>query len=397
MECSHLPGLLSAYPSCRLALFRAAFFLAGVACLSANLARGGATSSLIVDADYSGGNIIVERIEGDTVHLRPDLRDTKGWWFYWNFRVQGAQGRTLTFAFTGSNPIGVRGPAVSTDGGRSWSWLGAEAVTGATFVYPFSEDAGEVRFCLAMPYQEEHLEAFLAAHRDDAGLRVKELCRTTKGRAVERLHVGRLDGDPRFRVLLTARHHACEMMASYVLEGLLAAVLADTDDGYWFGRNVEILAIPFMDKDGVEEGDQGKNRQPRDHNRDYIGPSIYPSVAALRTFVPNWSNGRLVAAFDLHCPYVRGRYNEVIYIVGNADEAIWQEQCRFGRLLENVQQGPLVYRVSDNLPFGKAWNTGQNYAAGMSCGRWASGLDGIRLAASFEIPYANAGGQPVTP
>ncbi len=25
--------------------------------------------------------------------------------------------------------------------------------------------------------------------------------------------------------------------------------------------------VPFVDKDGVEEGDQGKARQPRDHNR----------------------------------------------------------------------------------------------------------------------------------
>ena len=357
---------------------------------------GSAAARFTVDADYPGGNIIVERIDGDTVHLRPDLRDTKGWWFYWNFRVRGARGRTLTLQFSGRSPIGVRGPAVSTDRGRSWSWLGTEVVDGASFAYTFGDDADEVRFCLAMPYQEANLREFLAAHRDDAGLRVEELCQTSKGRSVERLHVGRLDGAPRFRVLLTARHHACEMMASYVLEGVLAAALADTDDGYWFRRNVEILAIPFMDKDGVEEGDQGKNRQPRDHNRDYIGPSLYPSVAALRTFVPNWSNGKLRAAFDLHCPYLSGQYNEVIYIVGNVDESIWQQQQRFGRLLEDVQRGSLVYRASDNLPFGKAWNTGSNYAAGMSCGRWASGLEGIRLAASFEIPYANASGQAVT-
>ena len=52
-------------------------------------------------------------------------------------------------------------------------------------------------------------------------------------------------------------------------------MLADNEDGYWFRRNVEVLAIPFMDKDGVEEGDQGKNRKPRDHNRDYIGQSVH--------------------------------------------------------------------------------------------------------------------------
>jgi hypothetical protein len=113
-------------------------------------------------------------------------------------------------------------------------------------------------------------------------------------------------------------------------------------------------------------------------------------------FVPNWSDGRLKAAFDLHCPYISGTYNEVIYIVGNPDEAIYQQQQEFGRLLEQVQVGPLVYRASDNLPFGKAWNTGGNFSGGKSCSRWAASLEGVRLVAPFEVPYANAGGQPVT-
>jgi hypothetical protein len=86
----------------------------------------------------------------------------------------------------------------------------------------------------------------------------------------------------------------------------------------------------------------------------------------------------------------------VIYIPGHSDERIWQEQRQFGRLLEEVQRGPLVYRVSDNLPFGKAWNTLGNFSAGRSFSRWAADIEGLRLAATFEIPYANAGGQPVT-
>ena len=77
-----------------------------------------------VDADFPGGNVIVERIDGDNIHVRPDLRDTVGDWFYWNFRVRGAAGRTITVHFTKGNPIGVRGPAVSIDGGKSWSGSG---------------------------------------------------------------------------------------------------------------------------------------------------------------------------------------------------------------------------------------------------------------------------------
>ena len=53
-----------------------------------------------VDAGFPGGNVIVDKIDGDAVSLHQDLRDTAGDWFYWQFRVRGAEGRTLTFQFT---------------------------------------------------------------------------------------------------------------------------------------------------------------------------------------------------------------------------------------------------------------------------------------------------------
>ena len=367
------------------------------AALGAAQGPAAATAAAVaIDADYGGGNVIVEKIEGDVVQLRPDLRDTNGWWFYFNFRVRGAAGRTLRFRFSGNNPIGVRGPAVSVDQGKSWSWLGAEAVKGAAFTYAFGADAKEVRFSFAIPYLERDLREFLDRHKGDTHLAVREHCKSKAGRSVERIHAGKLEGEPRFRVLLTSRHHACESMGTYAMEGLLEAVLADSEDGRWFRENVELAAVPFMDKDGVEQGDQGKNRKPRDHNRDYAGQSVHPEVAAMREFAPRWSGGRLAAAFDLHCPWIRGPHNEVIYLVGSRHAKTWEQQQAFGRLLEKLQSGPLAYKAADNLPFGQAWNTGANTGANKSFAQWASELEDVRLAASFEIPYANAGGRVVT-
>jgi len=351
-----------------------------------------------IDADYPGGNVLIESIDGDVVQLRQDLRDTAGWWFYWSFRVRGAEGRTLTFRFTNKNVIGTRGPAVSRDAGRTWSWLGIDAVEDASsFAYTFPIDADLVRFAFAPQYQQTHLDRFLRQHQGNEHVAVRELCRTRKGRPVERIHAGNLAGAPKYRILLTCRHHCCESMASYALEGMLAALLDDTEDGRWFQEHAEVLAVPFMDKDGVEQGDQGKNRKPHDHNRDYGGESLYPSVAALRKLVPQWSEGRLRVALDLHCPYIRGAHNEVIYLVGSQNQAIWQEQCRFGSILESVSHSTLPYHTADNLPFGRAWNTEKNYGAGTSCSRWAGELKGVRLASTIEIPYANVGSTTVTP
>lgn len=358
---------------------------------------GGLSGEVRVDCGYAGGNIVVEGIEGDTVRVRPDLRDTAGWWFYWNLRVRGAQGRDLTFKFEGRDPIGTRGPAVSRDGGKSWSWMGAEANKGGEFSYSFGAEDESVRFCFTFPYVQADLDRFLGQYEGDANLAVEKLCESRKHRAVELLRAGRIDGGAKYRALVTARHHACESIASYALEGLIAAVLADDEYGKWLRENVEIAAVPFVDKDGVEGGDQGKNRRPRDHNRDYVGESIYPEVAAIRRLADEWGDGKLRVVLDLHCPYIRGNYNEFIYMVGSSDDRIWVEQMRFGRMLEAQTAGAgLEYRAADNLPFGTAWNTSKNYSQGKSCSRWGAALDGVRLSTGMEIPYANVREQTVT-
>lgn len=380
-------------------------FLAGctagvVSTVAASSLGGGEAEEkrAIVDGDFPGGNIVVERIDADAVYLHQDQRDTPGFWFYWYFRVRGAAGRTLSFHFTKGNVIGARGPAVSSDGGKSWVWLGMESVRGASFSYDFGRQEDDVRFCLAVPYLKANLDEFLRRHHGHGHLKVEPHARTRKGRRNLRLRFGNLAGRPQHRVLLTCRHHCCEMMAGWALEGIIESVLADTDDGRWYRRNVELLAVPFMDLDGVQDGDQGKNRRPHDHNRDYLGRSIYPSVAELRRFVPEWSQGRLKIALDMHCPYIRGggdgpSSNQRIFLVGNPDAEMWRRQQEFGEVLQDVQTGPLVYSTRHNIPWGQAWNTTQQPK---SCSRWAASLAGIRMATTIEIPYADAGGKAVT-
>src|SRR5688572_19839286 len=135
-------------------------YLVSLLCIFAGN-RSACAKDVQVDASFAGGNIVVEKIEGDTVTVHQDRRDTKDWWFYWCFRVRGAAGRTLTFNFTDGAPIGVRGPAYSTDEGVTWKWLGATKDTKA-FSFKFPEAADSVRFSFGMPYTEANLKSFLA-------------------------------------------------------------------------------------------------------------------------------------------------------------------------------------------------------------------------------------------
>jgi hypothetical protein len=145
----------------------------------------------------------------------------------------------------------------------------------------------------------------------------------------------------------------------------------------------------------VEDGDQGKFRRPHDHNRDYNDAPLYPEVTALMKLGESLK-GRVVAALDLHCPHIRGEWNDRVYFVGPSGEAFEARVRSFATVLERVQQGPIKFRAADVLPFGKGWNKDANFSQGRSCGKWARDTFAGALAGTIEIAYADAHGDEVT-
>jgi hypothetical protein len=372
--------------------------VAAFALIGLHAADGRAADALIVDAAFPGGNIIVDKIEGDDVYVRQDLRDTAGSWFYWHFRICGAAGRTLKFHFTQGKVLGPLGPCYSLDRGLTWQWLGSKRSNTADtppnegFVFRFPSDTQDVRFCLSIPYLQANLERFLQRHSGDPALKADVLCKTTAGRSAEVLYLGRMDGKPSYRLAFTCRHHACESTASYVLEGFCEAVLADTPTGRWFRDRTAIVAVPFVDKDGVEAGDQGKGRKPHDHNRDYTGEPIYPTVAAIKRLLPAWSDGKLDVALDLHCPSLG---DQLIQFVGGPQEDIWQRTLALSQTIETHQRSPLRHNSQRNLPFGTGWNKGPSHA-GAKFAAWARKLPNVLIGATIEFPYSQVSDTPVT-
>ena len=337
-----------------------------------------------IDAQLPAGNIILERIEGDDIWLRQDQRDGQEWWFYWAFRLLDAAGRRVRVHFTDRNPVGTRGSAISTDRGASWHWLDRD-FTPESFEYSVPEGADEVWFSLGMVYTERDWRAFVA----ESGLPHQVLTQSNGGREVELLEIGAPEAAR--AVVVTARHHCCEMMASYALEGLVQALVeADSAELRQLKEQVKFYFIPFVDKDGVEQGDQGKLRRPHDHNRDYLA-GIYAETRAIAELCRELAaEGRLAVFMDLHCPWIRGNWNEHIYQVGSPVPENWQEQQRFGAILEEVNSGELPYSVAGDLPFGEAWNKvlASEY---LTSTRFAVTMPGVKLVTTFEIPYATAG------
>ena len=111
-----------------------------------------------ISKSFSGGNIQVVKVDGDTVYLENEMRDSAGDWFYWAFCVTGANGRTVKFVLNNQIRVGYYGAAVSRDF-KHWEWSNT-CIDGATFSYTFGENEGKVYFAHDMLYTRDMLFDF---------------------------------------------------------------------------------------------------------------------------------------------------------------------------------------------------------------------------------------------
>jgi len=266
-----------------------------------------------VSEDFTGGNITVLEITENKVEVRINYRDSAPW-CYWAFNVTGAAGKTIIFNFN-EDAVGYFGAAVSYDL-KKWHWSHPNEYRSDTkeresFTYTFGPDENEVYFAHNMLYNPSNFENvdfmdkfILCNDLDDIPVPMATM------------------GEGEKVILMTARHHACEAPANYILEGALKELYENPIDGY------RIVTVPFVDMKGVVCGDQGKGRKPHDHNRDYNDNSIYPTVRAIKELL---DKENVKCVFDFHSPCHLGNGNDSTSLV-NAYESMRDEMKELSRL-----------------------------------------------------------------
>lgn len=349
---------------------------------AAETIRGAVT----VHTDFPGGNVAVMQNDENVVHVAPDLRGDNPW-FYWYFEVRASKPGRVNFVFPEkvagfkNGAIGLQGPAISTDLGRTWKWMGTDNVDGGCFFFDFAKTDQRVRFAVTIPYVQSDLDEFLKVNAANTHLKTSVLTKSRKDRDVELLQIGQ-PGPGIKAVLVTGRHHAAETMASYVLEGFLQEAMSDSPAGEEFRKRYVLCAVPFVDKDGVEDGDQGKNRKPHDHNRDYGDTSIYPEVRAIKELDKAM---HFQFALDFHCPTLVMGDHQVMYFVGAKEHP----QYNF----ENVSEfaGWIKKGLPPDAPYGPlVWLRNETNPSPKNS-RYFGFKNGAIMAATLEFPFAPPG------
>lgn len=343
---------------------------------------------LHIDRAYPGGNVRVDRIEGDTLYVRPDVSGHETWWFYFNFRIWNAAGRRVKVIFGDTDqagPLTVKGPCARFDGGP-WDWAGC-AEDWRSFEIDVPAGVRVVQCATAVPYLHEDFYRFIADRPDIA---VRAIGTTEAGRPV--LWASLTAPRRRHTCVLMARSHACESMASFVLEGAVDAWRTATGELADARREaIDLHIIPFVDPDGVEQGLQGKNRSPHDHNRDWLDSPHYASIRALQRWMLEHVDAETIV-FDMHCPWIRGGRNDAFFFCGLHEPMSTQLRAVQQHMPREAGDG-LPYNPADDIAMDTEWLR----STSPTSHRWISAHTPVRLATSIETPYAFARGVTVTP
>lgn len=366
-------------------------------CASVLVLFGQQKSTLIFNTEFEGGNGFIEKISNDTVWITPDTRKIVGDWFYWAIEVESSIERDLTFCLPPYR-IPAFGVAYSLDNGENWNWSKNEK---SKYIQSFKMHLPAdkpIRLSMGFPYTSSNWNKFVGGLNSDAFI-IDTLCLDSKNEIIPMMILGnnRKEVSSKPKVVITARHHACEMMTNYVLEGMIKSFV-EKDDLIPFLEKYDILVIPFVDYEGVQSGDQGKNRYPRDHNRDYSGKSIYTTTNAIREFLPHWAQHNLILSIDMHCPGILGKDHELIHIVGSKAEKYANAETLFASCLAKYTFGKeLVFDETSILKYGTSWNNDRSEIQGDSFDTWCQKqFPNSKLSCSLEVPYATNKGQKIT-
>lgn len=336
-----------------------------------------------IDKEFPGGNIQVNSIHKDEIHIEQEIRDSGEWWFYWCFCAKNLAGRTIRFIFDNGEVLGPYGPSVSADG-IHWRWAGAGSlINRSSFIYEFTKEEEEVYFSFSIPYQIKYFELFKKKLPENQKIVYDVLGISEKGRQIPCMRFGNVMKGK--HIYFTCRHHACESTAAYMLEGTVEYLLEQRED---FLEKYCIHIFPFVDVDGVEDGDQGKARRPHDHNRDYIDEPIYNFTHGMYQYVKKYQP---YVFADYHSPWKWGDRNDVFFLVKNLNE-MERHQEMFADILEMTVSrhkglNGIPYNKEDNIDGDVEWNTG--------CSPTSTKYfinQGVHLAIGFEVPYFGANG-----
>ena len=247
---------------------------------------------IAVKADFPGGSVRVESIEGAAIRVLPALHKDRGWTCWWYFKVEGATaGETLTVD-VGGGVWATPDRAVFSADDKAYAHTAPGKRSKDRIAYEIPAPASAFWIAWGPPFTLRHARELL-------GERAFELCKSRDGHSVPALRIK--EGEPKHAIWVHAGQHAWESGARWVGRGFAEWLVSDDARAVALRKTTEVVYVPIMDVDNVERGAGGKEGKPHDHNRDWSDDPHWPEVRAAQAGIQAMG-GRFRLFVDLHNP-----------------------------------------------------------------------------------------------
>lgn len=321
---------------------RALLKIAGAALLAprpslAGVLRDSSADSISIHWNFEGGSLAKAERTGDAsfrCHVNgqvdQDGRNRQASWYY--FRIDGAEGRTLTFSMvdlSGEYNYSPNAGAITKDtlpfySADGVSWLAVEEAiydaSGPTLTYKIDAPADRVWIAHAPPYTLANFSSLSndLAHNQD--VMIETIGRSVEGREIPLVTItdDSIADKGKKVIWLMFRQHAWESGSSWTGEGLMRFVSSADPVARQIRKDTIVKVLPLCDPDGVFHGTVRFNRYGFDLNRnwDVIDPVKMPEITAERKAILDWmsAGSRIDFFLTLH----NDEYNE--HLQGPPDE-----------------------------------------------------------------------------
>ena len=212
------------------------------------------------------------------LNIRKDSHADFTQWFY--FRLQGAREETCKIRFLNA------GQCTYADGWTDYqavasydriSWFRVPtSFDGKVMTITHRPDRDSIYYAYFEPYSwERHLELLGSVEASSLGS-VEDLGSTIEGRDMNLVIIG--DPDAKKKVWVIARQHPGETMAEWLVEGMIDALLDETNPlARRLLEHVAFYIVPNMNPDGAVHGNLRTNAAGANLNREWMTPSLETS------------------------------------------------------------------------------------------------------------------------
>lgn len=385
-----------------------------VSFLLISLSRAAGTDSeLRVSSDFPGGSANVLNIDraNNSVRITSAGDPKKGWPCWWFFRLDGVDtnkpvvvdvvayqgtvqtdnpGRTTKLAANWSLPDQA---AISMDG-TNWEQTAIGKRQGNHIVYNINSTSATFWLAWGPPFALKNAERLV---QEICGLspyaKSFVLAHTRGGRPVPAVRISEPGTNTqRFSIWIQARQHAWECGSSWVARGFVEWLVSKDPAAESLRRKADIVVIPIMDVDSVEQGQGGKRAIPHDQNMDWGRAPYFPEVAAGMDQLSTLAKAdRLDLFLDLHNPGSERR-SLMIYIppVPLLSPQRVANEDRFLKIMREQISEPFPY-TGDIGPDGKTYDP----EVDKTVDAWVAAQSRPHVVSlTAEIPWNMPGGTP---